>query len=299
MVLETRTLQGEGIFIIPEIAKKSRLAIIQLSVLQEPSNRSQNKKIQPFRTFYGWMTIMANNRVVRQHEILFPYEEPLRYEGEHAYLLTYLHCAVRNVNDNLIELHGGVPIEAYKPTWYQWFIDELRFVLYSDTILKVDLIYETIPAICETINPAEQAMADPGSQNPGGNNGDPGDPNPNSTPNNPNPGNIPISPPYDPNSNDNGHSGTGIPANTQTVLITMYGPCNNQYNQIVPIDTRNYPSQYAFAPYANRPFSLNKVYTFRDDLAEWDVVDKFGNHYGCGEYAWKGTPNFRVEPWSQ
>lgn len=297
MVFETRTLQDEGIFIIPEGAKKARLAIVQTSILQEPRNRSQNLKIQPSRAFYGWMTVLANNRVVKQHELLFPYEEVLRYSGEHAYLLTYLHCSVRNLNDNLIELHGGIPIESYKPVWYQWSVDELRFKLYNDTIIKVDLIYDPIPSICETITPTDQAQPDPGSSNPGGNNGDPGEPNPNSSPSNPNPGNIPISSPYDPSSNDNGHSGPSIPNGTATVLITMYGNANNQYNEIVPVDTKNYQPDWEIAPYSNRPFVLTKGITFRDDLAEWDVVGADGTHYGCGIYAWKGTPQFRVEPY--
>lgn len=298
MVIESRTIQDEGIFIIPEAAKKSRIAIVQLSVLQEPFNQSLNLKIQPSRSFYGYMTALANNRVCLEHAIQFPYEEPLRYSGEHAYLLTYIHCCTRNINDNLVALLNGTAVEGNKPEWYQWHIDELRFKLYTTTILKVDINYEPIEAPCETIVPEEQAQPDPGSSNPGGNYGDPGTPPSNASPTNPNPGNIPISPPYDPNTNDNGHSGDAIPPGTQVVRITMYGDANNQNNQRVPIDTRNYSSQWEFAPANSGPFFLQKGIQFREDLFDWNVRSSTGIVYECGTYAWYETPNFRVEPWS-
>lgn len=297
MVMESRVIQGKGIFIIPEVAKKSRLAIIQTNVLQEPNNRSQNLKIQPYRAFYGWMTVMSNDRVEKQHQLMFPFEEVLRYSGEHAYLLTYLHCAVRNLNDNLFELFGATPVESYKPTWYQWNVDELRFILFNDTILEIRLIYEPIPFICDTINPIEQAQGDPGSSSPGNNFGDPGSPNPDSTPDNPNPGGIPLSQPYDPDTGDNGHSTNPPDEPVTTFLITMYGDANNQNNQRTPIDTFDYPTLWEFAPSTSEPFSLRKGIQFRSDLAEWDVVGSDGTVYGCGTFAWYDTPNFRVEPY--
>lgn len=299
MPIISRTLFDKGLFIIPEDVKKSRLAIVQLSVLQEPFNRSQNLKIQPARAFYGWMTVVANDRVVKQHEIMFPYEEPLRFDNENAYLLTYLHCLGRNINDKLIQLLNGVPIEDYKPEWYQWTIDELRFKLFSSTVLKVDIVYEPIPQICGSINPIEQARPDPGSQNPGANNGDPGDVPSGSGTGGADPGGIPISPPYDPNTNDDGHSGPFIPGGTISVRITMYGNANNQNNESVPIDTLSFPSLWEIAPASNRPFVLRKGAQFRQDLFEWDVVGADGTVYPCGVFAWYGTPNFRVEPWSQ
>lgn len=245
------------------------------------------------------MTTVANDRVVNEHEIKFPYEEPVRFENTNAYLLQYLHCAVHNINENMVVLHGGGYVDAQKPDWYQWSIDEFRFVLYNDTILKVDLNYVPLQAFCDSLDPAEQSQPDPGSSNPGGGGGDPGDPNPNSTPSNPNPDNIPLSQPYDPNTNDRGHSGAKIPPSTELVLITMFGQANNQYNQLVAVDTKQYTPDWEIAPYSNAPFTLVKGITFRDNLAEWDVVGKDGTHYGCGVYAWYGTPQFRVEPYGQ
>lgn len=297
MPTQSRTLQGKGVFLISQEMLRAWRCVISCSVLQEPSNLSQNLRIQPYRAFYGWATIIASNRVVAQKELLFPYEEILRFGNDEAYSLSYLYCNFRSIREELAAI-AGIPFEGIlKPQFYEPPYTEIRFVLFSTTILRIDCEYDVLPQICNTLNPQEQFKPDPSKNIPGDNFGDAGEPNPDATSDNPNPDGIPISGAYDPNTDDNGHSNPG--STTELVRLTLSGDANNQYNERVPIDTANYESQWVLAPFANRPFFVvqGPELPGRPDLHIFTVQDQTGTGYTIGNYAWYETPTLSVIPW--
>ena len=294
MPVVSRILQGRGIFLISQEMLRAWRCVVSVNVLQEPNNLSQNFRIQPERAFYGWATILCSDRVERQKELLFPYEEILRFDNEGAYSLSYLYCNFRKIKEDLSTL-TGIPLDSdLKPQFYEPPYTEIRFVLYSTTILEIVCNYESLPQLCQSFQPSEQFKPDPSKGIPGNNFGDPGLPNPDANPSNPNPSGYAISSSYNPDTNDNGHGNPGT--NPNFVILSLSGDANNEYNQRVPIDTFDYESQHVLAPFANRPFVVFQEFEFpgRPDLHAYTVRDALGNGYTIGDYAWYGVPTLTV-----
>jgi hypothetical protein len=132
-------------------------------VIRDKTNKYQNLKVLPVRSFYGWATTIINACVGNTVELQYGKQHVYWYDNQDAVLAMQIHCSTENLNENMgvayAGLTSGVPSPIYpgfnqvpiQPPWLPRVpLDEVWFRVDGSAKLAVWSEYQEIDYLCDS-----------------------------------------------------------------------------------------------------------------------------------------------------
>lgn len=195
MLLETidRTISGRGIIKIPESYQEARDVFLYVTLLRPNVSEYLNVQWNPPKKFLANVTFCLGDYVLSEHSVNYDKQVFQIYDGQSAQNLLSLICANDNILDSFVNFAQSLGLLYFKNNsitkhGYNTFVpDTIRFDCYGGTALQLSL----------RGNKLDKCKPDDGTPQP---------PPPPPVPFPPLPPDSPVevSPPYDPNTGDDG-----------------------------------------------------------------------------------------------